>query len=145
MTAPYHQLFVHCVWTTFNRLPLIAPKIEKCLYAVIAAKCEDLNCHVIAVGGVKDHVHLFVRVPPALAVAEFVQQVKGASSHFMNHEVVLDHAFKWQNGYGAFTVSKRSVETVAAYVQNQKVHHAEGRMISELERVGADEDSSPSR
>ena len=138
MTAPYSQLFVHCVWTTFTRLPLISGDVETRLYAAISTKCETLGCRVIALGGVADHLHLLVRLPAALAVADLIQQTKGASSHFMNHEISLDSAFKWQSGYGAFTVSKRSIGTVAEYVHNQKVHHSKGQMIDELERIADD-------
>ena len=142
MTAPFHQLFIHYVWTTFEQLSLIEAKVETRLYAVITAKCEMLKSPVMALGGMEDHIHLFVRLSPALSIAKLVGEVKGASSHFMNHEMALGHGFKWQNGYGAFTVSKRGVPTVAEYVWNQKTHHAEGRLIAALERT--EENTTPS-
>ena len=141
MSAPYHQLFVHCVWTTFERLRLVEAKVEARLYAVISAKCETLKSAVIALGGVEDHLHLLARLSPALSVADLVGEVKGASSHSMNREVRHDRAFKWQGGYGAFTVSKRAVGTVAEYVRNQKTRHAEGRSIAALERTEGEANS----
>jgi len=74
------KLYVHCIWSTWDRLPLLQPHIEARLYASIAAKCFELKCKIIAIGGYRDHVHLLVRLPSTLSVAMLVQEVKGASS-----------------------------------------------------------------
>ena len=136
MTAAYHQLYVHLVWATFDRLPFIAIDAEARLHAVIAERCRKRGCEAVTVGGIEDHVHVLARIPVTLAVSELAQQAKGASSYFMNHEVRLDHAFKWQSGYGAFTVSKRGVPAAAAYVMNQREHHDEERLIEAFEATG---------
>ena len=133
MSHSLTQLYVHLVWTTHRRLPLILPAIEQRLYSVILRKCRDLECHVLALGGLEDHLHLFVQFPSKLAIAVLAKDVKGASSHFVNHERVGAPPFQWQAGYGAFTVSKRSVENVMEYVRNQKQRHKEGRLIDDLE------------
>lgn len=134
MRAPYTQLYLHCVWGTWDRLPLIKPAIESRLYAAIAAKCHELKCDVLAIGGTEDHVHLLVRFPTTLAVATLLKEVKGASSHLMTHEVTPNEFFKWQGAYGAFTVSKSAVKSVTDYIINQKKHHAEKRLEEEWER-----------
>src|SRR5438552_9082654 len=81
LRAPYTELYLHCVWATWDRLPLITPDIEEQIYASIAAKCNDLNCYVLAIGGVTDHVHLLVRFPTTLSVSTLAGEAKGASSH----------------------------------------------------------------
>jgi len=134
MRAPYTQLYLHLVWATWDRLPLITPAIEPNLYAAMAKKCEDLGCQLIAIGGIVDHVHLLVRFPTTISIADLVKGVKGSSSHLMNHGVLPGGGFKWQGAYGAFTISKRSVDDVVAYIRHQKVHHANGQLLAELER-----------
>jgi REP element-mobilizing transposase RayT len=99
------------------------------------AKCQEHGCAIVAIGGIADHVHLLVRLATTITIARLVAEVKGASSHLMNHEVYGDVAFKWQNGYGAFTISKRAVPIVQAYVLNQKQHHAAGNLYTALERT----------
>jgi len=89
MGAPYTRLYVHCVWATTGRLPLIQPEIEVRLHEVIATKCRELGCHPIAVGGTEDHLHLLVGLAAALSVADLVQAVKGASSRVMNRTAML--------------------------------------------------------
>ena len=136
--APYTQLYVHCVWATFGRLPLINPELEPRLYSVIVAKCTDLGCRTIALGGIEDHVHLLVCFPPTLAIADLLKGVKGSSSHFANHEIGGE-AFKWQGGYGTFTISKRSIDSVVDYIKNQKIRHANRQLIDVLECTESEE------
>ncbi len=141
MRAPYTQLYLHCVWATWDRLPLITPQIEAPLYAAIDAKCHELNCEVLAIGGVQDHIHLLVRFPATLAVAVLLKEIKGATSHLMTHQITPDQFFKWQGAYGVFTVSKDALDSVCAYVSNQKTHHAAKNLIADWEKSEIEESS----
>jgi REP element-mobilizing transposase RayT len=123
MRKPFTQLYCHLVWATWDRQPLILPSVEPRLYGAIAAKVRELRGTPIAIGGVEDHVHLLCSFDPTVAVAYLVQQVKGSSSHLMNHEVLPGGDFKWQGAYGAFTVGQDALEDVRGYVLGQKHHH----------------------
>lgn len=133
MPVPYNQLYVHCVWATWDRLPLITPQIEEQVHAAIAAKCAELGCTPIAIGGIEDHVHLLAQFPPTLPLTKLVGEVKGASSHLVTHKLAPHAFFKWQGSYGVFTVSIRSLDHVAAYVRNQKQRHAHNMLLPTLE------------
>jgi putative transposase len=87
MRSPYTQLFVHLIWSTWDRLPLIVPTLEPRLYAAIAEKCRELKCISIAIGGISDHVHLLVQLNPNTPVATLVKEVKGSSSHLVTHVI----------------------------------------------------------
>ena len=134
MRAPYTRLYLHCVWATWDRLPLIAPFIEARLYPAILAKSRELDCEPIAIGGVADHVHLLVRLPTTLAVADLLKQVKGASSHLVTHEIAPNEFFKWQGAYGAFTVGQDGVGAVSDYIHRQKTHHAADNLMTDWEQ-----------
>jgi putative transposase len=121
MRTSFTQMYVHCVWATWNREPLITRAVQGMIYGAIVHQCEVLKCTVIAIGGVEDHVHLLVGFPPTLAVSELVKKVKGTSSHLVNSK--NEGFFKWQGAYGAFTVSQRSLDQVADYIRNQEMHH----------------------
>ena len=124
MRAPYTQLYLHCVWATWDRLPLISPEIEQPLYAAILNKCNQLKCEPIAIGGTSDHVHLLLRLHTTVSVANLLKEIKGSSSHLITHEINPEEFFKWQGAYGAFTVSKTAVPRVKAYIEHQQEHHA---------------------
>jgi putative transposase len=136
---PYWRLFYHFTWGTKNREPLIAPEWEKSLHNVIAAKTTNLEALVHAVGGIEDHVHLVVSVPPKIALSTFIGQVKGNSSHFVNHELDVDFRFAWQAEYGVVSFGSKMLDMVVRYVRNQQRHHAEGTTIAMLERIVSQE------
>jgi len=128
MRAPYTQLYLHLIWATWDRLPLISPEIEYRLFAAIEAKCRELKCEPLAVNGIEDHVHLLVRFHTSVSVAQLVKEIKGSTSHLVTHEITPDTFFKWQGAYRAFTIRKLDVPRVKIYIENQKQHHAEDRL-----------------
>ena len=130
-------VYVHIVWGTWDRLPLLTGELERRVHRAIGAKCEDLGAEVIALGGMEDHIHLLVRLPATLCVADLAKQVKGASSHLATHEVLgRDQFFKWQGAYGAVSVSPQHLPRVSDYIARQREHHAAGTLITGLEDVG---------
>ncbi|HJS29141.1 MAG TPA: IS200/IS605 family transposase [Anaerolineales bacterium] len=139
MRAPYTQLYVHLIWSTRDRLELISEAIERPLRAAIAAKCQELKCDLVAIGGVPDHIHLLVRLHPAVSISELVKQVKGSSSHLITHKINPDGFFKWQGAYRAFTVRKADAPRVMKYIEHQKAHHAEKTINKDWEITGSDE------
>ena len=132
---PYWRLFYHFVWGTKNGEPLVAPRWEDSLHNVIAAKVVSLEAMVYAVGGVENHVHLVVSVPPKLALSTFIGQVKGHSSHWANHEIKLDGPFAWQAEYGVVSFGGNHLDMVVRYAKNQRKHHSKGTTIPVLESV----------
>jgi REP-associated tyrosine transposase len=123
MGAPYTQLYIHCVWATWDRLPILTTALERPVYAAITAKCQELKSPLIAIGGMPDHVHLLLRIHPAVSVADLVKGVKGSSSHLVTHQLCPGEFFKWQGSYGAFTLGKQDVPRVRTYIERQKSHH----------------------
>jgi putative transposase len=132
---PYWRLFYHFTWGTKLREQLIDPAFEADLHRVIAAKATELQAVVHAVGGIEDHVHLVVSVPPKLALSTFIGQVKGNSSHFVNHVVRPTYTFAWQGEYGVVSFGERHLGWVVQYTLQQREHHEAGTTIARLERV----------
>ncbi|HEX8220311.1 MAG TPA: IS200/IS605 family transposase [Chloroflexia bacterium] len=124
---------MHYIWATWQRLPLIAPNVEWRVYDTIVVKCRELKCEPIAIGGTEDHIHLLVQLASVTSVAKLVQEVKGASSHLMNHELTPNTFFRWQISYGALTVDKPGLPRLETYIRNQKTHHQQGLLMPEWE------------
>jgi putative transposase len=116
-------------------LPLIDSAIEPELYRVIAAKAQDLGGFVHAIGGIEDHAHLAVSIPPKIAPAKFIGDVKGNSSHYVNHIIKPDFEFHWQAEYGVLSFGEKNLSGVVGYIHNQKQHHADGTLIAAMERM----------
>ena len=140
MSHDMTRLFVHIVWATWDRLPLLTPEIERLVFRCIKADGEGLGCRVIALDGMPDHVHMLVLMPPTLAVAHMVKKVKGSSSHLANHSKDNVAIFRWQGSYGAFSISTAGVDRVAEYITTQKARHQLGRLFPEMEFADAPEE-----
>jgi REP element-mobilizing transposase RayT len=131
MRANFTQLYVHCVWETWDRLPLITPDIQEAIYASIIGQGHQLGGTVITINGIEDHVHLLAGTPPTLCVSDLIKNVKGSSSHLISHKIKPGEFFKWQGSYGAFTVSHNNIAAVANYVRNQSFYHQNESIFSD--------------
>jgi REP element-mobilizing transposase RayT len=139
----YSELYVHLVWSTYARNHLIGPLFEADLWAAIGEKCRDAGGVPVQIGGMPDHVHVLLSYGPALAVSRLVWELKGASSHHMAHRIAPGRPFRWQEGYGAFSVRKADAGTVASYIRNQRAHHTARTIDPAWERSGDEEAGAP--
>jgi putative transposase len=135
----YWRLHYHLIWATHQREPMLIDNVEQQVYGAILNKAKELGCMVHTIGGIDDHLHLAISIPPKLAVAEIIRQLKGASAYYVNHQSQSRQTFHWQKGYGALTFGERSMETIVAYIHNQKEHHQQNTTIALYERAEADE------
>jgi putative transposase len=135
------RLYYHFVWATKERKPLISVDWEIKLHQYMIGKADALKCIVHAINGTEDHVHIIASIPPTLSIADFVKNIKGSSSHYVNHALLNSNKnFAWQAGYGVFSLGSKQLDQAVAYVQNQKTHHAEGSIIQSLEQETNDDD-----
>ncbi|RYG65591.1 transposase [bacterium] len=133
------EIYIHFVWATWDRHPFIEPIWERDLWRSIRSEVETQKCQTLAIGGTVDHVHLLAQFHSTLTAADFVQTVKGASSHFVNDQLRPDFHFKWQGAYGAFSVGHDEVPGIIAYIKHQKQHHAENTLLERYERTNRPE------
>ncbi len=115
--------YVHIVFSTKHRQPMIDKVIAPELYAYMGGIARKLECKLISAGGIEDHVHLLCRVTQKIALMTLVQKVKANSSGWIKGKGVAYQNFYWQNGYGAFSVSQSGLEKVIKYIDNQEEHH----------------------
>jgi len=117
MAHTYASNFIHCIFSTKDRRPLISAERMDGLYAYLGGIARSEGFTLVAAGGTANHVHLLIVLPPTIALATAVQKLKGSSSRWMGK------GFSWQEGYGAFSVSPSQVPVVKKYIQNQEQHH----------------------
>ena len=137
----FWRAYYHLVWATHQRQPLINSATEQLLFPYLEKKAIEFETIVYALNGVEDHIHMVVSIPPRYSVAEVVKGLKGGSSHYLNHSG-LPKEFKWQRGYGVFTLGERQRPDAQAYVRAQKQYHGAGTTNTWLERV-AETDEGP--
>ncbi|MFQ5502505.1 MAG: IS200/IS605 family transposase [Phycisphaerae bacterium] len=132
----YHEINLHIVWRTKDNAAVLTDQIEnRCHHYLKHRALESPRILVHAVGGMPDHVHFAVSIPPALLISDWIGQLKGASSHYINHEICNRSVLHWQSGYGVVSFGKKDLPWVIQYIENQKRHHASGEVFDRLERI----------
>jgi putative transposase len=136
MTTSYTRLYVHLIWGTFDRAPVLDARRARRVHGLLDRICLARGCQAYAVGGIEDHVHALVALHPSVAVADLVRALKVGTSQFVAHRLNVP-GFSWQEGYGAYSIRDEDCETVREYIRNQPLHHAQQSLISALERTEA--------
>jgi len=124
---------MRCVFATRERRPVIEPKLQQRLWPYLGGIARENKMKALIVGGVEDHVHVLLSIPPTLAVAKSIQLLKGNSSKWI-HDTFKEHwNFEWQEGYGAFSIGISGVEDTTNYIQGQGEHHRRMTFKDEVE------------
>jgi putative transposase len=123
MANTYTALHYHIVFSTKGRRPWIRQEIEQRIWEYLGGIARANDLKPIKIGGIEDHIHVLLGTPPTIAVSKIVQLIKGGSSGWIHETFPELRDFAWQDGYGAFTVSKSALPDVTTYIANQREHH----------------------
>ncbi len=132
---PYWQLFYHIVRATKNREPLLTGDIEPLVFGYLRTKAIGLGATVFALNGMPEHVHLVAAIPPKIAVAKFIGQIKAVAATRFNKSGVRQTPLFWQDEYGVFSFDGKRLANYVNYVERQKEHHTQSTAIPILERL----------
>ncbi len=134
MSSTFISLHYHIVFSTKERRPLIADAWRDRLFEYLGGTVNGLKGFSQGVGGTSDHVHLLVGLKSTHCLADFMRELKKASSIWI-HETIGLKTFSWQEGYSAFTVSATARDQVKQYIANQAEHHRVKTFREELEEL----------
>jgi putative transposase len=123
---------LHIVFSTKDRQPLIHPDIEEELYGYIIGTCKKINCPIIKINGVADHIHILLHLRRTISISDLLSNIKANSSRWIKTKGKLYKDFSLQNGYGGFAVSRLAVESAIKYISKQKEHHKKISFKEEL-------------
>lgn len=140
MANTFTQILYHIVFSTKDRVPAIRRERREELYKYIWGIHKNLNCPLHRIGGVEDHVHLLITLHPQIALAEYVREIKTASTLWIRRDAVFADWAGWQDGYGAFTASADGRDALIEYIKTQDEHHRKLSFLDEfrtlLEKAG---------
>jgi putative transposase len=124
MPQSLSAVYLHLIFSTKNRMPFLKDRdVRSEVHAYLSGISRNLDCPAILVGGVADHVHILARQSRTITQADWVKELKRASSLWTKERHPSLKDFAWQSGYGIFSVSQSSVEKVTAYISEQEEHH----------------------
>jgi putative transposase len=132
MPGTYSQLLYHIVFSTKHRTPWINADCANKLYPFIGGTIRKEGGSLLERGGIADHIHLLIRWRPDESISNLLRVVKSRSSAWVHETYPQLSDFAWQEGYGAFSVSKSNEDAVKHYIATQEDHHKKFDFKSEL-------------
>ena len=136
---------IHFVWSTRERRAMIKQEWQDQLYAYLGGVLKNKTAKMLAAGGMEDHVHVYASLPSTVTLAEMAGAMKANSSRWIHENVTGAKNFAWQEGYGAFSVSKSVEPSIVRYIRDQAEHHkkrefrAEFKLLLEKHNIDYDE------
>ena len=130
---PYVRVWIHLIWSTKNREPLLQKELRSKLFDHIKSNAKDKGVYLDTIGGHIDHVHALISLRSDQTVAKVTQLLKGESSHWVNKESLTRTKFEWQDEYIALSVSESAVEKVRGYVKGQEKNHRKKSFLEEYQ------------
>ena len=115
MPHSFTKIWIHAIWSTKEREPLIDQSVEQDIYNFISEQLKEQGCPVRIINGMPDHIHCLFLLSAQESISNVIKQVKGSSSHFINQSNLVPEKFAWQTGYAAYSVSESVVEKVFEY------------------------------
>ncbi len=135
MANSYTQIILHSVFAVKYRQGLIHKAWKHELYDYMSAVLNNMGHKTLNINGVEDHIHILFGMKPTLSISDTMRDVKAHSSKWLNESEKLGTRFAWQDGYGAFSVSKTHLDAVYKYIQNQEEHHQKTAFREEYIRL----------
>ncbi len=134
MPNSYGLLLYHFIFSTKNWKPMIDNEVQQPLYAYIRSLLRAHGATVIEIGGMPDHIHIFVRLPRTLSTSRALCILKANSTRWLR-EAWPEKEFGWQDGYGAYTIGRTEVGMIRNYIRNQEEHHRNETAQEEMRRM----------
>ncbi|HZW10012.1 MAG TPA: IS200/IS605 family transposase [Phycisphaerales bacterium] len=123
MAHSYTSLYTHFVFSPNDRIERTLPEMPPRLIEYVGGIMRPEKCALIGANAVADHIHLLAQVHPSVAPAALMREVKSRSSSFIREMFHEREWCGWQEGYGAFSVSRSGIDVVKEYIARQEEHH----------------------
>lgn len=131
MSETYTQLYAHIIFSVKRNKPFITPNREEEIYRCLGGIIEQNGHQSLIIDGTANHVHMLVKLSPANSISDLVREVKRQSSFYINHHLLENPSFHWQEGYTAFSHTRSQVNAVYKYIEKQKEYHSNKKFHEE--------------
>ena len=133
--SSYKQIIYHVIFHTKDAKDTLNLDHSDELYAYIAGIIKNKNCFLYQINGTGDHLHFLSDLHPSIALANYLRDIKTASSLWLKKHPGFPKFTGWAGGYGAFTYAYRDKVMISNYIKNQREHHKNESFIEEYRRL----------
>ncbi len=135
MSHTYHKIWLHFIWTTNNREPLLTSRMRNKFIKHVMEYADQNAIEIDTLNATADHVHLLISLNPSQSPSKVINLIKGESSNWINNMNLTIGKFSWQEGYSVFSVSYSNVNRVRDYIKNQQEHHRKISFAEEIDKM----------
>lgn len=123
MPQSLSRVYVHLIFSTKHRLPVLHDDVRESLHRYAATVLRNIDCPPVLINSVEDHIHILHELGRTISISDAVQNLKTSTSRWLKTQSGRLSDFAWQSGYGEFSVSRSNLDEVRAYIANQREHH----------------------
>ncbi|MBV6642974.1 MAG: IS200/IS605 family transposase [Cyclobacteriaceae bacterium] len=121
---PFIKIWIHAVWATKNRAPLLEKSLRKSVISHIRENAKAKNIYIDSIDGYVDHLHCLISLKGEQSISNIMQLIKGESSFWINQQKWIPGRFAWQTEFFAVSVGESQVKAVRNYINHQEQHHS---------------------
>lgn len=116
------EIHYHLIWCPKRRRRVLVNALQVCLDVLIHEVAAELDCRVLALEVMPDHLHLFLSAPPMLAPNQIVRRIKGRLSCVLRQEFphLLRLLSLWTRSHFVSTAGNISSQTIERYIAEQR-------------------------
>ena len=119
----YVRIWLHCVWATKNRVPLLTKEKKEIVIEHIKQNAKLKSIYLDSLNGHTGHLHCIISLGPDQSISKVMQLIKGESSFWINKNKIIETPFEWADEYFAVSVSESQIQKVRSYISGQEEHH----------------------
>jgi len=127
------SIWVHMVFSTKNKAPLLDQKIRTRVFQHIKQNAKSKGVWLDSVNGYEDHCHCLISLSKDQTISKVAQLIKGESSFWINKNNFTESKFAWQDDYWAASVSEDHLSNTREYIRNQEEHHRKLTFTEEVD------------
>ncbi len=133
--STYRQIIYHIIFRTKEGNKTLTT--ENCgeLYAYIQGIIKNKNCHIYRINGIEDHIHFLSDLHPSIALADYMRDIKTATSLWIKQGGKFRDFNGWAEGYAALTYAWCDKNKIIKYIMNQQEHHKKVTFMEEYRRL----------
>ncbi len=129
------RIWVHCVWTTKNRIPYLRDQIREKVISHIRENAAEKGIYIDHINGYLEHLHALISLGGKQNISEIMQKIKGESSFWINKNKLTRLKFEWQDDFYAVSIGMNQLEYLREYIRNQVKHHQHVSLEEELNKL----------
>ena len=133
--SSFRQILYHIVFRTKNNAKTILLSESEELYRYIWGIIKNKKGNLLRINGMEDHIHILSDLPPTIALADYVREIKGSSSHWFKGNPKFPTFDGWADGYAALTYTWRDKDMIVDYIKNQRTHHKQTDFVTEYRKL----------